>query len=92
MKSKLSKEERIESLKKKQGQIKAKIKDLEASDKSRERKRETRRKILIGAYYYDKAKEEKKMDEIKSIMDIYLKRNYDRALFGLKLLDEKEQQ
>lgn len=85
---KLSKIDRIALLKDKQSKIKARIQNLQASDKSKERKMETRRKVLVGAYYLEKAKESKKMDELNSLMDSYLSRNFDRVLFGLKLREE----
>ena len=81
---------RLETLKKKQQQIKARIQALEASEKSRERKRETRRKILIGAYYLDKAKEEGTFDKIIKFMDDYLNRDSDRVLFDLAPLELKK--
>jgi hypothetical protein len=90
MTTKLSKTARIELLKKKQAMIKAKIQTLQSADKSKERKMDTRKKILIGSYYYEKAKEANKLNEITVLMDGYLKRNFDRALFGLKLLEDTE--
>lgn len=84
-----SKPTRLEILKKQQDQLKAKIQALEASEFSRERKRETRRKILVGAYYLDKARSENRFDEIVKLMDGYLNRDYDRTLFGLALIDKK---
>lgn len=84
-----SKSKRLESLKKKQEQLKAQIQALEAAEKSREKKRDTRRKILIGAYYLDKAKENDSLDEISKLMDDYLTRSSDRTLFDLAPLDEK---
>ena len=78
-----SKPTRLEILKKQQGQLKAKIQALEASEFSRERKRETRRKILVGAYYLDKMRSENKFNELVSLMDSYLSRDSDRVLFNL---------
>lgn len=80
---------KLESLKKKHEQLKAQIQTLEAAKKSRDRKRDTRRKILIGAYYLDKVMQENKFPEIVKIMDGYLTRNSDRILFDLPLLDKK---
>jgi len=74
----------LKALKKKQQQIETRIQTLEAAEKTRERKRETRRKILVGAYYLDQAKEGGKWDDIVKHMDGYLKRNTDRVLFDLK--------
>lgn len=75
---------RLESLKNKQEQLKMKIQTLEAAEFARERKRELQRKILIGAYYWDKAKSEGKEEEIAKIMDAYLSRDIDRVLFNLQ--------
>lgn len=81
---------RLESLKKQQEQLKAKIQALEASEFSRERKRETRRKILVGAYYLDKMRAENKFDELVALMDGYLNRDTDRVLFNLSLRENKK--
>lgn len=83
------KSKKLESLKKKQGQLKAQIQALEAAEKTREKKRDTRRKILIGAYYLDQAIKENRFDEIVKLMDGYLNRNSDRVLFDLPQLEEK---
>ncbi len=78
-----NKKTRLEILKKQQNQLKAKIQALEASEFSRERKRETRRKILVGAYYVDKARSENKFDDLVRLIDGYLNRDSDRVLFNL---------
>ena len=77
------KAKKLDTLKKKQDQLKAQIQALQAVDKTRERKRETRRKILVGAYYLDKARQEDAFNQLVSIMDNYLKRESDRRLFEL---------
>lgn len=77
---------KIESLKQKQAQLQSQIEILEAAEKNRERKRETRRKILIGAYYLDQARDKDQMADLQCAMDTYLKRNTDRVLFDLPLL------
>jgi len=78
-----TKPSRLESLKKQQEQLKAKIQALEAAESSRERKRETRRKIIVGAFYLDKAREENRFEDLVKIMDDYLNRDTDRSLFSL---------
>ena len=83
------KSKKLERLKKKQDQLKAQIQALESAEKTREKKRDTRRKILIGAYYLDKAIKENRFDEIVKLMDGYLNRNSDRMLFDLPPLEEK---
>jgi large subunit ribosomal protein L7/L12 len=81
---------KLETLKKKKEQLNARIHKLESLHKARERKRDTRRKILIGAYFIDKAAEEGGLDSLFKQLDGYLKRNSDRELFGLgSLTDEK---
>ena len=57
--------------------------------KSSENKKETRKKILIGAYFLDKATHENNLNEIKSLMSKFLTRNSDRELFELEPLPEK---
>lgn len=83
------KSKKLDTLKKKQAQLKAQIQALEAAEKTRERKRETRRKILIGAYYLDKAEADGTFNDIVSRMDGYLMRNSDRTLFDLAPLESR---
>lgn len=74
---------KLEFLKKKHGQLKAQIQALEAAEKTRERKRETRRKILVGAYYLNQAREKDQFSALVTLMDGYLTRESDRGLFDL---------
>ena len=83
------KSKKLENLKKKHAQLNAQIQALEAAEKTRERKRETRRKILVGAYYLDQAREKHQFDALVKVMDGYLNRNSDRVLFDLPPLEEK---
>ncbi|HZW61832.1 MAG TPA: mobilization protein [Candidatus Babeliales bacterium] len=85
--SKLSKQA-LEKLKEQRDKLNARIQQKEARLKSSERKIDARKKILIGSYFLDNAIKENKLDEIKLVMDKYLKRNSDRALFDLELLPE----
>ncbi|HVT62766.1 MAG TPA: mobilization protein, partial [Legionellaceae bacterium] len=73
-------------LKLKKERLHAQIQKLEASEKSRERKRDTRRKILIGSYFLDKAKEEGGITSLYQAMESYLKRETDKQLFQPELL------
>jgi len=84
------KTKRLDSLKKKQEQIKAKIQSLEAAEKTRERKRETRRKILVGAYHLDKSRTDGHFKDTIRLMDGYLKRDSDRTLFDLAPLEPEQ--
>ena len=58
----------------------AEINKVKNSAKSQERKNETRKKILIGAMVSDDAT---LYSEALSMLDSYLKKDSDRALFGL---------
>jgi len=80
---------RLEKLKQQRSQLSARIQSIEAREKHQDRKKETRRKILIGAYYWDKAKLEGQEDEVKQLMDGYLSRDSDRALFDLPMLKQE---
>jgi len=74
-------DDKIEKLKKQRDQLNLRIQKTEALEKSRERKRDTRRKILIGAYFLDQAKSNGTFDDLCKRMETYLTRESDRALF-----------
>ena len=82
----------LEKLKLKEAQIKARIQNLEAGEKTRERKKETQRKILFGAYMLQRVKEGDAVAlELKAMLDGYLTRDHDRALFELPPLPKAEE-
>ena len=83
------KQSRLDVLKKKKEQLNARIQKLESLEKSRDRKRDTRRKILVGSYFIDKASEEGNLGSLFQQMDGYLKRNSDRKLFNLESFFEE---
>ncbi len=79
----------LEKLKAQQAKITARIQQIEARSKVTERKQDMRRKILVGAYYLDQAKQHTEtMKAIKTGLDSYLTRNTDRRLFELDDLPE----
>lgn len=84
-----TKSKKLDVLKKKQAQLKAQIQNLEAAEKSREKKRDTRRKILVGAYYIDNAIKDDNFNDIARLMDSYLTRQSDRELFDLSALESE---
>jgi hypothetical protein len=73
----------LEKLKTQRDKLNARIQAAEARSKQSERKKDTRRKILVGSYFLDQAIQNNQMEEIKQKMDIYLKRDSDRVLFDL---------
>jgi hypothetical protein len=60
------------------------IQAAEARQRVSERKQDTRRKILVGAYYWDEAERNpEQRTQLLKIMADYLTRDSDRRLFGL---------
>jgi len=75
---------RLKKLKQRREQIEARIKNLEARDRSREKKRDTRRKILIGAFFMEQMEKDEPMKKkILAGLNGFLVRANDRELFGL---------
>lgn len=81
---------KLEKLKYQRDKIAEKIQAMEQREKAHERKKDARRKILVGAYYLDKARAENKMPELIKELDTYLHRNSDRKLFDLEELPEQK--
>lgn len=87
-KPKLTLEQKIEQQEQKLKQLKAQKQAVEAREKKRvaeqQRKDDTRRKILLGAYLLKKMEEsEANRQRILADLDEYLIEPRDRALFGL---------
>ena len=78
----------LDSLKKKRDVLNARIRLMQNREQSKERKDNTRRKILIGSYYLDNANKNNSFDDIVKLMDKYLTRDSDRKLFNLKPIDK----
>ena len=77
---------RLDRLKEQPEKLNARIQLTEARLKTSERKKDVRRKILVGAYYLNMAAKENKMDEIKKLMDKFLTRDFDREIFNLEAI------
>ncbi|MBC8307168.1 MAG: mobilization protein [Pelagibacterales bacterium] len=78
----------LDSLKKKRDIINARIRLITNREQSKERKDNTRRKILIGSYYLDQANKNNSFDAVVKLMDSYLTRDSDRKVFNLKPLEK----
>ena len=75
---------KIETLKEKKEQIEARIKNMEAKEKSKAKKLDTRRKILIGAMVIEQMeKSEDTKNKVLASLNGFLTRTLDRNLFGL---------
>jgi len=81
--------DRLAKLKEQKEKLEARIQLMENRQKDKERKNDTRRKILLGSYYLDHAEKHGTLNEIKKIMDSYLTRESDRLLFDLAVKDTK---
>ena len=73
-----------EEIAQRKAQLQREMAKLTQAAAVKKRKNETRKKILVGSYYWERA--QRKPDEMKKIiaaLDMYLTRADDRALFGL---------
>lgn len=70
-------------LKEQRAKLEARIQAAEARAKQDERKKDTRRKILVGSYYLERVVQNNQMDELIKKLDGFLTRNSDRKLFDL---------
>jgi large subunit ribosomal protein L7/L12 len=78
------KNSKLETLKAKKEQIEARIKNIEAKERSRAKKDDTRRKILIGAMVMEQmGKTNEAKSKVLASLDGFLTRPLDRKLFGL---------
>ncbi|MCK4608206.1 MAG: mobilization protein [Gammaproteobacteria bacterium] len=84
-----SMKERLEKLKQQKDALTARIQKIESRAQAKERKLDTRKKILVGSYYLNEAAKNNSMAELKQLMDQYLTRNSDRALFDLPELKKQ---
>ena len=81
----------LEKLKKQEAQLKARIQALEAGEKTRERKKDARRKILLGALLLERLKKgDPEAERFQAELDGYLTRDHDRALFELPPLPKED--
>lgn len=79
-----NKKNQLDKLKQQRDALNAKIIAAEARSRVSERKQDTRRKILIGAYYLEQAQRDShQWAELQQIMTRYLTRDSDRRLFEL---------
>lgn len=73
---------KIEKLRRQKEIIENRIQQAEARRKSSEKKKNTRRKILLGAYFLDKFNQDGIPESVKHELDKFLTRSNDRSLFG----------
>ena len=77
-------DDQIQKLEAEKTRIEQALKNLNAQKKDKERKEETRRKILAGAWLFDQIEQgQYSLDRLHSGLDVYLEKKRDRALFDL---------
>jgi len=76
-----SEKDKLQKLIDQRNQLEERIKRQKMKLDSQERQRDTRRKILAGAYLLEQYKE--RPDELSRILDKFLSRPADRELFNL---------
>ena len=75
---------KLEKLLQKEAQLKAQIQDAKARERTLEKKRDTRRKILVGAAVMAQVEHGDWPErDLKMMMDGFLTRESERELFGL---------
>jgi len=80
-----SPEEKIEELQQQERQLKARIQREKAKLKEAQRKADTRRKVIAGALALEH-KDATFQATLRGLLDAHVKRDADRALFGLEPL------
>ena len=79
---------RLAKLEERRKQIDAQTQQIKAREQQQERKRDTRRKILIGAAVLERVKNGRwSEDRLRVMMDECLTKEIDRRLFGLPPLE-----
>jgi hypothetical protein len=73
--------QKYKKLELKLSQIQARKVLFENKIRNQERKADTRRKILIGAWAIDKAQKENRLDELYKMVSAYLTKDIDKKLF-----------
>jgi hypothetical protein len=82
--ARLNRTAQIRKLAEDEAKIRAKLAQLKAAESADERKRDTRRKVLIGSMLLRLVEQgEWTRERLDQMLDKYLTRSDDRALFGL---------
>lgn len=75
---------KLEKLLQKKKQLESQIAAVKQREKAEERKKDTRRKILVGSVLMRMVEQgELEHDKLQKMLDRHLSRAQDRALFGL---------
>ena len=80
---------KLDQLENQMERLKARLQLEKNRVNTKERKKETRRKILVGAYFMNQY--EDRMDELVKLLDPFLTRDNDRELFNLSQRPQTDQ-
>ncbi len=83
----------LDSLREKQKRLAARIRDFEAKERQRDRKLDTRRKIIAGAlalHHMEKNPTSDFTRKMTALIEEYVTKTTERALFGLGPLEEND--
>jgi hypothetical protein len=81
-----TREDKLKKLEERKNQLKAQIQKLRAKESTEDRKRDTRRKIVLGAVLLEMVKSGDWSEEkLHNLLERKLTRPRDRELFGLTL-------
>ena len=88
-------DKKLERLKEQQAKLTRQIRGLQAQQKKKERKDDTRRKVLVGALVLNHIVKGEPVtiasfDDLMKQLDAYLVRKTDRAVFELPVRENKE--
>ena len=84
---------RLDALRKRQEQLAAQIKDAEKREREQQRKRDTRRKIIVGAltlHHMEKNQDSDFARKVAALIEEYVTKDNERALFDLEPLPKND--
>lgn len=73
----------LDTLKQKRDALNARIKLVQNREEKKDRRNDTKRKILVGTYFLEQADKNGTFEHIITLMDKFLTRDSDRKAFGL---------
>ena len=84
---------RLQTLTERRAKLDAQIKDLQARERQKERKEDTRRKIIVGALvltHMEKNKRSEFAKKVNALINEYVVKDKERALFSLAPLPKND--
>lgn len=80
-----SDEERLAELEARKARVEGQMRRIKSKQRERDRRHDTRRKVLAGAAVLARAERDPQaMADLRALLDRFLERPQDRAVFGLE--------